>query len=309
MDRQPHAPGHWYVPGHYGDAPGHSRAKQGLQDNANAVYELAQCWRMIGDERYARVAVRLIDGCVSTVKTTSREDDSTLSFSYHFPVMIFGADLLASWPGFSSERQDPFRRFCRDKELPLNTMDRSNNWGNWGLVLVLACARYLDDGELFFHGRYRSVQASAVDAAVEWSIPVRVGPPSVSPTPRRRTAGCAPPLAKWNRRQSSSESGSSEVFPSSSHSSRSSTRRGAFKFMRRTVALPVAVKPTISPPSARKCCDQSSLRGLNNGTVSSVSGSTLTKLGPLKALHRSHAKARLSGPSSPRCCRARMCAT
>lgn len=155
LGRQSHAPEHWYVPGYYRDATGHSRAKQGLQDDANAVYELALCWRMTADERYARSAVRLIDGWANTVKTTSREDDSTLSFSYHFPAMIFGADLLASWPGFSAESQDAFRRFCRKTALPLNTMDRSNNWGNWGLVLVLACARYLDDDELLDRGEQR----------------------------------------------------------------------------------------------------------------------------------------------------------
>jgi len=155
LDRQPHAPEHWYVPGYYRDATGHSRAKRGLQDDANAVYELALCWRMTGDERYARTAVRLIEGWVTTVQTTSRKDDSTLSFSYHFPPMIFGADILASWQGFSADRQDAFRRFCRETALPLNTMNRNNNWGNWGLVLVLACARYLDDDALPDRGEER----------------------------------------------------------------------------------------------------------------------------------------------------------
>ncbi|MBC8873582.1 MAG: alginate lyase family protein [Planctomycetes bacterium] len=155
LDRQPHAPEHWCVPGYYRDAAGHSQAKQGLQDDADAVYELALCWRMTGDERYGRSAVRLIDGWVNTVQSTSLKDDSTLSFSYHFPAMIFGADILASWPGFSADRQDAFRRFCRETALPLNTMNRSNNWGNWGLVLVLACARYLDDDELLNRGEQR----------------------------------------------------------------------------------------------------------------------------------------------------------
>ena len=79
----------------------------------------------------------------------------TLSFSYHFPSMVFGADLLAAWPGFSVARQDAFRRFYRETALPLNTMDRDNNWGNWGLVLVLACARHLGDDELLNRGERR----------------------------------------------------------------------------------------------------------------------------------------------------------
>ncbi|MBC8870298.1 MAG: hypothetical protein H8E44_12815 [Planctomycetes bacterium] len=32
LDRQHHAPEHWYVPGYYRDATGHSQAKRGLQD-------------------------------------------------------------------------------------------------------------------------------------------------------------------------------------------------------------------------------------------------------------------------------------
>lgn len=126
LDRQPHAPEHWYVPGYYRDAAAHVQAKQGLQDDANAVHELALCWRMTGDDRYAQSAVRLINGWVNTVKSTSQKDDSTLSFSYHFPAMIFGADIRASWPGFLADRQDAFRRFCRQTALPLNTMDRRN---------------------------------------------------------------------------------------------------------------------------------------------------------------------------------------
>lgn len=45
LDHQPHASKQWYVPGYYRDAAGHSQAKQGLQDDANAVYELALCWQ------------------------------------------------------------------------------------------------------------------------------------------------------------------------------------------------------------------------------------------------------------------------
>lgn len=165
LDRQPHAPKHWHVPGYYRDAAGHSRAKRGLQDDANAVYELALCWRMTGDQRYALAAVRLIDGWVDTVESTSREEDSTLSFSYHFPAMVFGADLLAACPLFPAARQDAFQRFCRETALPLNTMDRGNNWGNWGLVLVLACARYVGDDELLNRGeqRWKELLASQLD--------------------------------------------------------------------------------------------------------------------------------------------------
>jgi hypothetical protein len=34
----------------------------------------------------------------------------------------------------------------------MNTMERANNWGNWGLLLHLSCAAYLDDFTLFQKG-------------------------------------------------------------------------------------------------------------------------------------------------------------
>ncbi len=152
LERKPHAPAHWHVPGYYRDADGHREAKGGLQDDANAAYLMALVFRMEGDERFARAAVRLIDGWTEGVKTTSRKDDSTLSFSYHFPAMIFAADLLKRWRGWPAAKQAAFRQFLREKALPLNTMDRRNNWGNWGLVLVMAVSAHLGDKALFAKG-------------------------------------------------------------------------------------------------------------------------------------------------------------
>ncbi len=148
LNRKPHAPEHWYVPGFYNDAEGHTNAKRGLQDDANAAYELALYYCITGEERYAVSSVRLIDAWATNLKTASDKDDSTLSFSYHFPALIFAADLLRDYPGWPQASQQRFKDFVRDRAIPLNTMDRKNNWGNWGLVLVLASAAYLRDEAL-----------------------------------------------------------------------------------------------------------------------------------------------------------------
>jgi len=149
LGRQPHVSAEWYVPGYYSNAEGHTKTKAGLMDDANAAYGLALAYRMTGDERYAVAAVRLINAWATGVRTFSMKDDSTLSFSYHFPAMIFAAALVdrsLSWPGADKE---VFRVFVRDKALPMNCMGRANNWGNWGLVLVMASAAYLQDQALF----------------------------------------------------------------------------------------------------------------------------------------------------------------
>lgn len=149
LNRQPTVQSEWYVPGYYTDAEGHNRAKNGLRDDANIAYGLALMYEMTAERKYADAAIRLIDGWVSGIDSMSTKDDSTLSFSYHFPAFIFAADLLRDednlWP---KGRQEAFESFLREKALPMNTMDAKNNWGNWGLVLASAIAAYLDDEAL-----------------------------------------------------------------------------------------------------------------------------------------------------------------
>ena len=147
--RRPMAPKEWYVPGYYRDAEGHRRAKDGLRQDANAAYGLALCFRMTGDRRYAESAVRLINAWASGLETMSRRADSMLSFSYHFPALIFAADLIRDEGVWDEDEQAGFEGFLRDRTLVMNTMGRKNNWGNWGLVLAVSCAVYLKDEALF----------------------------------------------------------------------------------------------------------------------------------------------------------------
>jgi hypothetical protein len=149
LDRTPTTPKNWYVPGFYRDADGHRKAKNGLRDDANAAYAMALCYRVTGQQKYAQSAVRLINAWAASIDTMSRKDDSTLSFSYHFPALIFAADLLRDEDVWPKDQQRVFSEFIRSKALPMNTMNRENNWGNWGLVLSSSCAVYLKDESLF----------------------------------------------------------------------------------------------------------------------------------------------------------------
>jgi hypothetical protein len=145
----PDVPQTWYVPGFYKDAEGHRRAKNGLRDQANTAYALALKFRLTGEKKYAEKSVRLIRAWSTGLDSMSKKDDSTLSFSYHFPAMIFAADLLRGQEVWPQDSQRKFELFLREKALPMHTMDRENNWGNWGLVLVSAIATYLQDESLF----------------------------------------------------------------------------------------------------------------------------------------------------------------
>ena len=148
ISRQPSPPQSWYVPGYYDDAEGHRTAKNGLQDDANAAYALALYFRLTGKAEAAQSAIRIINGWAK-VEAFSKKDDSMLSFSYHFPALIFAADLLRDEAIWQQTDQTAFEDFLREKALFMNTMDRKNNWGNWGLVHASACAVYLKDQKLF----------------------------------------------------------------------------------------------------------------------------------------------------------------
>lgn len=152
LDRQASVPEHWYVPGFYRDAQGHRESKGVLQEDANIAYQLALVHRITEDERYAKAAARLAHQWATGIETMSQEDDSTLSFSYHFPAMICAADLIRESPHWTDQHEDGFKTFLREQALPMNTMDRANNWGNWGLVLVMGIAAYLEDEALFNQG-------------------------------------------------------------------------------------------------------------------------------------------------------------
>ncbi len=148
LQLEPNVPDVWYVPGYYDDAQGHISAKEGLMNDANGSYKLALVYRITGEQIYANKAAQIIRAW-SKLQKTETKDDSCLSFSYHFPAMILAADVLESYEGWTEEDRKSFKTFVREKALPLNTMSRKNNWGNWGLVFVTAAAVYLEDRELF----------------------------------------------------------------------------------------------------------------------------------------------------------------
>lgn len=147
-DPVPHAPVHWHVPWYYVDAEGHQTAKNVMRDQANLAYALALCARVTGEAHYARSAIRLLDGWVGGIQTMSMEEDSTLAFCCHFVPFIFTADLLRDEGAWPEASQSAFEDFLRNRALPMNTMVKENNWGNWGLSLVAACAAYLRDEPL-----------------------------------------------------------------------------------------------------------------------------------------------------------------
>jgi len=152
LRRAPRPPEHWYVAGYYRDAEGHARAKRPLMEDAGGAYAMALMAAMASDEAarpYRRKTAAYLDAWATGIRSFSREDDSTLSFSYHFTPLILAADLLRRSGDWPQKDRAVFARFLREKALPMNTMGAKNNWGNWGLSMAIAIAAYTGDEDLF----------------------------------------------------------------------------------------------------------------------------------------------------------------
>lgn len=125
-----------------------SQVTQPLQESTAAAYQLALCYRVTDDKRYAQASARVIEAWIQGVAAWGRDPNTSLTVSTHFPGFVFAADLLQS-SGWSSGGEEVFRTFLRVKALPLNTMQHGNNWGNWGVLFAMSTAVYLKDSLLF----------------------------------------------------------------------------------------------------------------------------------------------------------------
>ncbi|MDA3875321.1 MAG: alginate lyase family protein, partial [Kiritimatiellae bacterium] len=148
LDRTPVVPSTWWVPWYYVQPEEHNRLKNGLRDDANTAYAQALAYRITGESRFAGSAIRLLNEWTGGIETMSKEEDSTLSFCNLFPAFIFAADLLREGDEWAEKDQERFKRFLRERALPMNCMEKENNWGNWGMLLVAACGAYLGDADL-----------------------------------------------------------------------------------------------------------------------------------------------------------------
>lgn len=160
VGREPQPTTTWLVPPRYDDPTGHDEAIGSFGDDSRYAYKLALCYRMTGEEPYAAAAARIIDAWATTLEVfpdDSYNEQSKLSFSTRFPPMIYAADLLEGSSAWTDAHRETFRNFVREAALPMTSIafTRGNNWGNRGLVLLLASAAYLDDRERFDEGVQR----------------------------------------------------------------------------------------------------------------------------------------------------------
>lgn len=147
MARTPAPPEVFFVPFFYNNPTAHRAARDGLQNDANAAYQLALAYRLTGDESYGSHATEFIDAWMGTVDCVRTSEDSALAFSYHFPAFVLAAELLRGTPAWSEQGERAFAGFLAETATPVagSILHRSNNWGSWALELTAASAAYLGD--------------------------------------------------------------------------------------------------------------------------------------------------------------------
>ncbi|MFZ4715659.1 MAG: alginate lyase family protein [Bacteriovoracaceae bacterium] len=172
LSLDPNPVGKWAIPGFYDGQDAHEQLVEGLHRDTTLAYEEALCFRILGDSRYAKQSIRIINAWTNILKESDPSFvDTKLSMNEFFVPMIVAADLLESFSLFTNNDKLKFKKFIRDVILPLNTMEpKKNNHANWGVLLVLSIAVYLDDLVLFEKAEARFKDLMEIQIAADGTM-------------------------------------------------------------------------------------------------------------------------------------------
>jgi tetratricopeptide (TPR) repeat protein len=149
LDKSAEAVVDFNVPGYYQDAQGHRKAMGRLSRDAWAAYACAVAYQLdrSGDRnRYADKAVQMITAWAAKNKKTSNFDGN-LAMATAGTGLVFAAEVIHTYEGWSEERRAVFRKWLKTVFLKACTRiaGGSNNWGDWGTLGCIASHHFLDD--------------------------------------------------------------------------------------------------------------------------------------------------------------------
>jgi hypothetical protein len=120
-----------------------------LGKESRAAYSSALVYAITGDTRYADNAARFLDAWAEASPAFDGMD-AGLQLGSYFAGMLFAADLLHSYEGWSIDRRKQFEKWWREKVMPHteHVSYLGNNWGDAGLLGVMSAAVVFEDREL-----------------------------------------------------------------------------------------------------------------------------------------------------------------
>lgn len=149
LEFAPNAPQLLEIPGGYVDPNGLEYARNLLWGNCHAAYSCALRYAITGEQLYAEKAVEVLMNWANK-GTRFYGDDSGLQLGSYFSPMLYAADLLHDYSGWTTADRNLFKTWWRSNCLEdgdiLGVLRRKdNNWKDAALLGTFAASVVLED--------------------------------------------------------------------------------------------------------------------------------------------------------------------
>lgn len=137
------------IPGGYVDALGLKFARTLLWDNSHAAYTCALGYTFTNDVKYADKAISILMSWTN-METTFTGDDRGLQLGSFFSPMLYAADLLYNYSGWSEADKVKFKIWWKSEcviegDILRVMRQKDNNWKDAALLGMLAASVVLED--------------------------------------------------------------------------------------------------------------------------------------------------------------------
>lgn len=152
LDFLPDPPTNMNIPSCYELGTNLQEIRAWLWKNCHAAYASALAYLYSGRTDYAAKAIQILNAWASKA-TVFTGAERGLQLGSFFTPMLYAADLLADYQGWSAQEQKIFKKWWRENCL-IHTREvmysRDNDWKDAGILGVLAGAVVLEDQTLFY---------------------------------------------------------------------------------------------------------------------------------------------------------------
>jgi len=156
LKEEPSAVKDYLIPGYYGNEIECIVQSRVITWDAYYAYVAALAWRLTNDDIYALKAVEILSDWSNNAtffidKEDKIYDDTFLVACYGGVGLIYAAELISGYKGWSKEEEKVFRDWVETVYLPIpeRTKLGKTNHGYWGMLSILATYRYLDKTDEF----------------------------------------------------------------------------------------------------------------------------------------------------------------
>lgn len=164
----PHPVANFDPPLHYVSPEGGKKMAAALVADGNMAYQQALCYTLSNNLQYASAGEKILDAWSIGVHRIM-QGQGAMDFNFVFPRYALAAAMLRQDKKWDDTN---FRTFLQTKVLPLSlAARRTNNPGNWGVLLEASSALYLQDKTLMQRAASRWRILMTTQVAPDGSLP------------------------------------------------------------------------------------------------------------------------------------------